>query len=423
MAKRMYAKIFEQIFDSSLADNYEARHVFIDLLILADSDGVVDMTPEAIARRTNAPLALIKRALHKLMEPDARSRTPDDDGRRLQLLDDHRDWGWQITNFAKFRTMQDKDQQRDYNTAYQRRRRARLAAEEAAEKARKADEEAQMGGQAAEAAPVNPVNDVKVSQGQSRQAEADVDVDKEKNPPTPRAAGAQGEGGSFVEKFPAKQNGRVWARQFLDDLAKQHGLEALRLFIKRQRGLTKETAARIGNLPAYYAKEVDAVVEAMNAKAVEREASAKAAKAEQRRREREQQAADKERQVAEAEDARLEDVWRTFSAEERTRQVEEALQRLSPPMRRMTANRAHPTGPLRDLPFFVGLNVRDALKAYLSVDREPVERLGPAFARPMDGGQTTEAEPVPTPPSVVAVSAPSRSSCPESADRGAEPLQ
>jgi hypothetical protein len=47
----VFAKIFGQIFDSSIAEDYNCRRMFMDLLVLADSDGVVDMTQEAIARR------------------------------------------------------------------------------------------------------------------------------------------------------------------------------------------------------------------------------------------------------------------------------------------------------------------------------------------------------------------------------------
>ena len=151
----MYAKVFSQILDSSLAEDYETRHVFIDLLILADAEGVVDMTLEAIARRTNAPPEVISRAIAKLMQPDPRSRTADEIGKRLALLDDHRDWGWQIVNYAKFKSIHDKDMQRAYNTAYQRRRRARLA---------KAPESPM---------PVNPVKD---GQGQSIHTDTEAEA-------------------------------------------------------------------------------------------------------------------------------------------------------------------------------------------------------------------------------------------------------
>src|SRR5438045_3908715 len=93
-----YAKIFQQIFDSSIADDWQVRHVFEDLLILANSDGVVDMTREAIARRTNTPLDVVIRAIEHLELPDASSRSKEEGGARLKRLDDHRDWGWWIVN-------------------------------------------------------------------------------------------------------------------------------------------------------------------------------------------------------------------------------------------------------------------------------------------------------------------------------------
>jgi hypothetical protein len=40
----MFAKIFTQIFDSSIAEDYQTRHVFEDLLKLCDINGVVDIT-------------------------------------------------------------------------------------------------------------------------------------------------------------------------------------------------------------------------------------------------------------------------------------------------------------------------------------------------------------------------------------------
>lgn len=75
----------------------------MDLIVLADSDGVVDMTHEAIARTTNRPIEIIRSTILELEGPDNRSRTSDADGARLKRLDDHRDWGWIILNFDKFR--------------------------------------------------------------------------------------------------------------------------------------------------------------------------------------------------------------------------------------------------------------------------------------------------------------------------------
>lgn len=108
----MYAKVFSQIFDSSIAENYEARHVFQDLLILADRTGVVDMTVEAIARRTNGPAKRIKEAIQFLSQPDPRSRSKEHEGRRLIQLDSRRDWGWIIVNYEHYRSIQDEEARR-----------------------------------------------------------------------------------------------------------------------------------------------------------------------------------------------------------------------------------------------------------------------------------------------------------------------
>jgi hypothetical protein len=109
----MFAKIFSQILDSSLAENYQHRHVFEDLLKLCDINGVVDVTHEAIARRTNVPLEIVKAAIAELEKPDARSRNPDHAGARIVRLDAHRDWGWLIVNYHHYRTIASEEQRRE----------------------------------------------------------------------------------------------------------------------------------------------------------------------------------------------------------------------------------------------------------------------------------------------------------------------
>lgn len=99
----MFAKIFSSIFDSSIADDWQTRVVFQDMLVLADKDGIVDMTLAAISRRTNIPLEIVTAAIPKLEAEDTASRTPDHSGKRIMRLDAHRDWGWQIVNFVKYR--------------------------------------------------------------------------------------------------------------------------------------------------------------------------------------------------------------------------------------------------------------------------------------------------------------------------------
>ena len=111
MSHQLYARIFTQILDSSLAEDWQARHVFEDLLKLADG-GMLDMTRQSIARRTNVPLGVINKALDVLEAPDPASRDATEDGRRIVRLDAHRDWGWRIVNWDKYEAIRSKEDQR-----------------------------------------------------------------------------------------------------------------------------------------------------------------------------------------------------------------------------------------------------------------------------------------------------------------------
>lgn len=108
----MFAKVFTQILESSLAEDYKTRLVFEDLLKLCDIDGVVDMTHEAIARRTNVPLKIVRHAIEELEKPDPRSRTTTHEGRRIVRLDETRDWGWLIVNHGYYRNLASEEQRR-----------------------------------------------------------------------------------------------------------------------------------------------------------------------------------------------------------------------------------------------------------------------------------------------------------------------
>ena len=108
----MYAKIYEQIFDSSIAENYQVRHVFEDLLKLADKDGTVNRTHEAIARRTNVPLEIVRMAIAELEKPDPRSQSKEADGRRIVRLEEDRDWGWRIVNHGYYRSLKTEEDRR-----------------------------------------------------------------------------------------------------------------------------------------------------------------------------------------------------------------------------------------------------------------------------------------------------------------------
>ena len=116
----MYAKIFRQMYDGTLATNgpWQALVAFQQLLVLANDAGEVDMTVSAIARVTTIPREILEIGIAKLMEPDPESRTPSEDGRRLVPLSEHRSWGWRIVNYLKYRAIQKEEERREYHRNY-----------------------------------------------------------------------------------------------------------------------------------------------------------------------------------------------------------------------------------------------------------------------------------------------------------------
>lgn len=100
----MYVKIFSQILDSSIALDRRLRHFFTDLLLLANSDGMVTMTEEAIALRTRATLDEVHWGIAELMKPDPKSQNPENEGRRLAPLEGM-GYGWQILNYPFYRKL------------------------------------------------------------------------------------------------------------------------------------------------------------------------------------------------------------------------------------------------------------------------------------------------------------------------------
>jgi hypothetical protein len=99
-----FVRVFLKILDSSIAEDYRVRHVFEDLFKLCDyKTGVLDMTRQSLSRRLNMPIEEINRAIEKLESPDPNSRDQQFDGRRIEKLDAHRDWGWKILNWEKYR--------------------------------------------------------------------------------------------------------------------------------------------------------------------------------------------------------------------------------------------------------------------------------------------------------------------------------
>ena len=126
----VYAKVFRSLWDGTLADSWEAWALFVFLLAHADAEGFVDMTPQAIARRSSMPLDAVRRGIEVLEAPDQDSRSDAEDGRRLVRIDPRRPWGWRIVNARYYRGLTDAETVRESARVRQadRRRRDRFEA-------------------------------------------------------------------------------------------------------------------------------------------------------------------------------------------------------------------------------------------------------------------------------------------------------
>lgn len=120
----MYGKIFDSMYTGTLYGHWEAIVTFQQMIVLADADGVIDITPAAISARTSIPLEIITKGIEVLEAPDEHTRTPGHEGRRLERLDAHRPWGWHIVNHEKYKLLIDADTVREQNRERQRRHRA-----------------------------------------------------------------------------------------------------------------------------------------------------------------------------------------------------------------------------------------------------------------------------------------------------------
>lgn len=108
----MFGKVFETMYDGTLRECWQAIVIFPHLIVIADQDGVVDLTALALHTRTGIPQDIIEAGLAFLEKEDPQSRSTEQSGRRIERLDAHRDWGWRIVNYKKYRDLSSLEEKR-----------------------------------------------------------------------------------------------------------------------------------------------------------------------------------------------------------------------------------------------------------------------------------------------------------------------
>lgn len=205
----MYGKIFSSMYDGTLYGSWQAIVTLQQMIVLADVDGVVDMTPQAIAARTSIPFDIIKIGIEVLEQPDPYSRSPAEDGRRIERLDAHRPWGWRIVNYHHYRHLQDAETVREQNRERQRRKRER-------------DKSPDVTGVTPGHAASRPSHNVTAGHSESRHVEVEVEAEvEEEQIPYRRLSPASGDSsglknpkdGRFPEIqacYPARDGDQRW---------------------------------------------------------------------------------------------------------------------------------------------------------------------------------------------------------------------
>lgn len=98
-----YTPVFDSVFKGSLYGKWPDTAAWICMLALADWRGHIDITPEAIAGMTGMPLPELMGCIERFCQPDPRSRSQAEEGRKLVPIDVNRDWGWRVVNIQKYR--------------------------------------------------------------------------------------------------------------------------------------------------------------------------------------------------------------------------------------------------------------------------------------------------------------------------------
>jgi hypothetical protein len=96
-----YTPVFDTVFQGTLCGKYPDLPVWLVLLALQQRGGIIDAHPSYIATISGLPQADIELAIKRFCEPDPASRTPDNDGRRLEPLEGA-GFGWRVINHRKY---------------------------------------------------------------------------------------------------------------------------------------------------------------------------------------------------------------------------------------------------------------------------------------------------------------------------------
>ncbi len=119
-----FTKLHSGILASTIwRESPSVKVVWITLLAMADQDGIVEATLPGLAAFSNVTVEETEAAIEKFLSPDKHSRTPDCEGRRIEVIDG----GWRLLNYEKYREKLSKEDLKEKARIRQQRHRDRIA--------------------------------------------------------------------------------------------------------------------------------------------------------------------------------------------------------------------------------------------------------------------------------------------------------
>lgn len=98
-----YTPLYDTMLTGTLYGRWPHTGIWACLLSRASREGVIDEVPASLAAAIGVSEELLRSCIGDFMQPDPGSRTKAHDGRRLELIDSNRDWGWKVLNHSKYR--------------------------------------------------------------------------------------------------------------------------------------------------------------------------------------------------------------------------------------------------------------------------------------------------------------------------------
>ncbi len=119
-----FTKLFNSILHSTIwSESNETRILWITMLAMADRNGCVNASIPGLARMAGISVEQTTEGLGKFLSPDAYSRTPDNEGRRVEVIEG----GWHLLNHGKYRELMSAEERREYNRKKQAERRHKMS--------------------------------------------------------------------------------------------------------------------------------------------------------------------------------------------------------------------------------------------------------------------------------------------------------